>query len=56
MKKKARQKLQVDGGAQVEGVDLELFSLDNIKTKKVRGSWPSPLDNNNNDFDFHVKL
>ena len=36
MKKKARERLQVDGGAGHDTVeDVELFSLDKIKTKKV---------------------
>ena len=35
MKKQARERMQVGGGATADGEDAELFSLHNIKSKKV---------------------
>ena len=35
MKKQARERMQVGGGATADSEDAELFSLNNIKSKKV---------------------
>ena len=35
MKKQARERMQVGGGATADSEDVELFSLNNIKSKKV---------------------
>ena len=35
MKKQARERMQVGGGATADGGDAELFSLNKIKSKKV---------------------
>ena len=36
MKKQARERMQVGGGATADSEDVELFSLNNIKSKKVK--------------------